>query len=212
MEAAIGLGLDSFSMQGIADQLGVTAPALYSHVSGREEVLALVNATLRDRLQAFTSGATNWRDWLVDFARLVREQLAASASTLMVDPQGPGSAYRLGLGEPGLRLLIDEGLSPIDAGYALWLVFRVAITAGPEQATPFSGYVATTGRVLAPADTDLPATQAVHRALVASETHDTFDFDLTIVLDGIAQRLAAAASSSPSSSPTSSAPPDRTTP
>lgn len=43
VEAAIELGLDSFSMQGIAEHLGVTAPALYSHVAGREQVLDLVD-------------------------------------------------------------------------------------------------------------------------------------------------------------------------
>ena len=50
IDAAIDLGIDRFSMQAVADRLGVTAPALYSHVTGRDEVVAL--AGIRHGLDA----------------------------------------------------------------------------------------------------------------------------------------------------------------
>ncbi len=188
-EAAIALGVDSFTMQAIADHLGVTSPALYSHVSGRDDVLELVNTTLRNRLGAFSSPATTWRDWLIDFAQLIRHHLAPSASSLMIDLHGPGTAEQLGVGERGLQLLMDDGFTAAEAGYAVWLVFRVAITAGPAQGTDFAGYVDETRRALLPASAPvLPATQAVNETFAAGP-HDTFAFDLQVVVDGLAQWL-----------------------
>ncbi len=187
IEAAIGLGLENVTMQGIAEHLEVTSPALYSYVSGRDEVLELVNEVLRDRLHGFSSSATGWRGWLADFAHLVRTQLAPSASTLLIDLHSPSAAAQAGIGERGLQLLIDDGFTPTEAAYAVWLVFRVAITAGPERETSFAGFVDDTAKVLAPETaTTLPATRAVHDALVADGPHDTFGSDLQIVLDGLA--------------------------
>lgn len=192
VEAAIELGLDSFSMQGIAERLGVTPPALYSHVAGREEVLALVGAALRSRLQSFSSTATHWREWCTDFAQVVHRQLAGSGSSLMVGLRNPSTSGYVGVGEQGLRLLVDAGLPPADAGYALWLVFRLAVTAGPEAEATFDGYLGDARTLLGRDATDeFPATTAVNRALAAEGRHDVFEFDLQVVLDGIESRLAA---------------------
>jgi AcrR family transcriptional regulator len=191
VEAAIRLGLDSFSMQGIAEQLGVTPPALYSHVAGRDEVLALVNAALQTRLDEFISPAVDWRGWLTDFARSVRTHLAPSASALMLGLRRPERRGRVVLGEQGLQLLIDAGLPPADAAYAVWLVFRVAITAGPEHETALAEYLSDTGEALGPAPAGaLPATEAVYRELATNPRYDPFPFDLTVVLAGIADLIA----------------------
>jgi AcrR family transcriptional regulator len=192
VEAAIELGLDSFSMQGIAEHLGVTAPALYSHVAGREEVLDLVNVALRDRVAAAADPAATWREWLTAFGRAVRQHLASSVSTLMEDLRVPGPPDRVAVGERGLQLLIDEGLSPEEAAYAVWLVFRVAITAGPEGASSFSRFLGETEEVLAPGRSGpLPATAAVHAALADSAPSDSFEFDLAVVLAGIDRQIGA---------------------
>jgi AcrR family transcriptional regulator len=190
VEAAIELGLDTFTMQGIADRLGVTSPALYSHVAGRHQVLDLVSVALRKRLEGFASPATEWRDWLTDFAHLVRKHLAPSASMLIVDLRGSGTSDRVSLGERGLQLLIDAGMSPAEAGYSVWLVFRVAITARAANGPTLDGLVNDAGEVLRPETaTDLPATHAVNNALAGRRAGDSFDFDLRIVLDGIARQL-----------------------
>ena len=126
VDAAIELGLDAFSMQGIAEHLGVTTPALYSHVGGRDQVLALVSAELLRRMTDVASSADNWRDWLADFAAEVRDHLAPSASALMVDLRGPATTVRLGVGERGLRLLLDAGFTPGQAGLAVWLFYASA--------------------------------------------------------------------------------------
>jgi TetR/AcrR family transcriptional regulator, tetracycline repressor protein len=191
VDAALQLGLDTFSMQGVAEHLGVTSPALYSHVSSRDEVVLLVRGALRDRVAGFSSTARGWREWLTDFARSVRRDLAGSASTLMVDVRGPGKSWRLTVVEPGLRLLIAEGLTPAEAGYATWLVFRVAMTAAVRQHGELNDYVDETAQMLATArGDDLHATQSVRAAMLDENLDDTLDLDLEIVLDGIAKRIA----------------------
>ncbi len=192
VDAAIELGLDAFSMQGIAERLGVTTSALYSHVGGRDEVLALVNAELLRRMTDIASTADDWRDWLADFAAEVRDHLAPSASALMGDLRGPATTVRLGVGERGLGLLLDAGLTPTQAGRAVWLVFRTALTGGGAQgAAALAGFVDDTGAVLGPgASAAFPATRAVHAALASEGTDDTFAYDLQVVLDGIARQIA----------------------
>ena len=190
VDAALALGLDAFTMQGIAEHLGVSTPALYSHVRGRAEVLELVSAALVERMQAFDSPADDWRGWLEDFAAEVRQHLAPSASVLAADLRGPATTLRLGVGERGLRQLLDRGLTPLEAGRAVWLVFRLALTAGPRSTAALAGLVDDTGDVLGPASPRFPATRAVHDALVDGSPYDTFDHDLALVLDGIGSRLA----------------------
>jgi AcrR family transcriptional regulator len=192
--AAVELGLDSFSMQTIAERLGVSPATLYTHVRGRDEVLDLVGAALRARLGTFESRATTWRGWLTDFAHLVREHLAPSVSSVLVDLGSPGMSDRVGVGEDGLALLIADGFTPTEAGYAVWLVFRVAVTAGTPDEPSFTGFVREAAPVLdrtpgGSADAAaVPATQAVHRALSGGGPHDSFAFDLEVVLDGIERR------------------------
>lgn len=193
MEAALRLGLGTFTMQGIAAELGVTTPALYSHVAGRDEVLHLVRSEVHRRMATFRSTATDWRSWFVDFARDVRRDLAPSAAALMAELRPPADATRLTVGEQGLRLLLAEGLSPAEAGYSMWLVFRVALTSGPEAAAGLTGYVEHTADLRGdPTEPAIPATLAVQAALAAGTGFDTLDFDLQVVLDGIAGRIAAA--------------------
>lgn len=189
--AAIELGLDAFTMQTVAARLDVSPATLYTHVTGRDEVLELVGAALRTRLRSFASDATTWRAWLTDFALLVREHLAPSASSVLVDLGAPGMSDRVGIAEDGLALLIADGFTPTEAGYAVWLVFRTAITAGTAREPSFAGFVREATPVLgsAAAGGAVPATRAVHRALTADHDHDSFAFDLDVVLDGIARRL-----------------------
>lgn len=187
--AALDLGLDTFSVQGVADRLGVSPAALYSHVRGRDEIVALATARLRHELVGFHSDAEHWRGWLEDFAALVRRRIAPSG-VVLGDLRVPRRDGQYALGERGLDLLIAAGLDPAAAGYAVWLVFRLA--AAPVEATgaALRGYVAVTGELLEPSPAHhLRATRAVQTALHAADG-DPFPFDLAVVLDGIEARLA----------------------
>lgn len=178
-------------MQAVATRLGVSPATLYSHVGGRDEISALVDAELRERLRRFDPDAGDWRAWLRGFAHLVRDELGPSAAALLTDQAtapASRSAGDLAAGEEGLELLLAQGLTPQEAGRVLWLVFRVALTATPGPRRSLDRFVADTAAVVEP--DAAPATRAVQHALTTDGPGDTLDLDLDLVLDGIARRIA----------------------
>jgi len=190
VDAAVRLGLDSFSMQAVAEEMDVSPATLYSHVSGRHEVMGLVAARLHTTMRGFALDTTDWRTWLTGFADLARHELGSSASTLLSATRDD-SAIRIDVGEQGLRLLMDAGFSSVDAEYAVWLVFRVAITASAGADPSFAHYLDPTAALVesSPDPNDVSALRRVHDDLTATAGQDTFAFDLQVLLDGIAVRL-----------------------
>jgi hypothetical protein len=83
------------------------------------------------------------------------------------------------------------GFSAVEAAYAVWLVVRVAITASSGADPSFTRFLEPTAELVDAAGDagTFVALRRVHDDLTASEGHDTFAFDLEIVLDGIAARL-----------------------
>jgi len=66
-------GLDAVTMRRLADELGIQAPSLYKHVSGRDEILALLQA-----------------NGLAEFGRAVAEATAGTPGGIA----GMAAAYR----------------------------------------------------------------------------------------------------------------------
>jgi len=128
VRAALDLGLDTLSMQGLADDLGVTAPALYTHVSGRDEVLTLAHAAARTRLASVTADATDWRTWLTTLAQMVHAELGPSARTIL-DESADHDHLHPRPNPQGRALLVRAGLRPRRADAVVWLATRVALTA-----------------------------------------------------------------------------------
>ena len=182
MEAALEMGLDRFTMHAVAAQLGVTPPALYSHVSSREELLGLVAERLFEQIEASLGDERDWRSWLGAFARAVHDELGGSRLSIVAELDAVIAAVKVRVAEHGLGLLAEAGFSPDDAARAMWLVFRTAATAGtPEPAIQHQQQL----------DADLIG-QEEHPNLVrvaAATNHedmaDTFEADLDIVLDGL---------------------------
>ncbi len=189
VDAAVELGIDNLTMQALATRLGVTTPALYTHVSGRDEVVDLVAQALRHRVREFAADTDDWRVWLRAFAHLVHAQLAPSAVTVLAGQDDGDPVGRVGVAERGLQLLIAEGLTAEEAGATIWHVYRLALTSGTPANRMFDVHVRETATVLdADPDNRFPATDAVRRAL-SSTDHDALAFDLALVVDGIAARL-----------------------
>ena len=188
MGAAIGLGIDRFSMQGIAAQLGVTTPALYSHVRGRDDVLQLVADHLLGQIELESTGAEDWEGWLRSFGHQVRRHIAGPESEPRVALRQVFGA-QLAIGEVGLVRLTEAGFSPADAARALWLVFRIASTAGPAHDASVSAPIAQARRVMG--RRKLPVIERAMEDLGAAESLDTFEFDLEVVLQGLRTRVLA---------------------
>jgi len=208
VDAALAVGLDALSIQAVADRLGVSAAALYSHVAGRDEIVQLAHDRLRARLAAVAPDQDRWDGWLRAFAVGVRRHVPASASGFLESLDGAG-VERVLVGETGLRLLIDAGLPPLEAGRAVWLVFRTAVAADDDRV--LAELLGATGHLLPGGPTEeLTATRRVHEALTAGPTATDevggdagFAFDLDLVLAGIAARIAGhAGAASPLDPPT----------
>ncbi len=181
VEAAVALGPDSFSLQGIADHLGVTAPALYTHVSGRDEIAELVAAHLMERVQVPVDESTDWREWLLEFGHQARLHFGDTGA-LQAE-----LTRNLEVGERGLRLLIDAGFSPADAGRALWLVFRVACSAGSREQASVRTPMTAAREVAQPGS--LPAIEDAIEAIGSGSDADTFEFDLRVLVAGLESEL-----------------------
>jgi TetR/AcrR family tetracycline transcriptional repressor len=188
LDAALELGLDGFSMQGIAEHLGVTPPALYSHVSGRSEVLDLVALDLFEQAAAETAGVDDWRSCLRVWATTARQRYAGAPSEFLDSFRAPISVEALDASERSLQLMLDAGFSAADAGRALWLVVRAAVTAGSETATVEVPIAAARHVVDGKAQ---PALSAALDDLTGPGQGDTFEFDIEVILDGLAHRLSA---------------------
>ena len=138
MDAAVRLGLDSFTMLGLAEDLGISPATLYSHVAGRDEVIALVESRLHGTIREFATDATEWRGWLADFAALVRDVLSGAGQGKVTPYDLLSDAYRQKrrrtMQEPARVAKWQAGISTLAD---LYLTARPGSTAGSHRlATP----------------------------------------------------------------------------
>ncbi len=183
--AAMERGLSSFSLADVAEELGVTTPALYSHVEGRDHILRLAAARVMQQLGPRLDGIDDWQQWLRAWAMGIRRQLGAVGEEVLEAVRTGVDPTSLRVAEHGLDLLTAAGLAPDEAGYALWLVIRTACTGGPAGE---AGVADPVRRARAVAD---QRSSAGLRAAIdaVSEADAAFGFDLDIILAGLSHRL-----------------------
>lgn len=64
-------GLEQVTLRKLAARLGVEAPSLYRHISGKQELLTLVTLRLfRAQIDQIGSCAS-WQEWLLEFGRVL---------------------------------------------------------------------------------------------------------------------------------------------
>jgi AcrR family transcriptional regulator len=115
LEIARERGVKAVTMTSVAERLGVAMPALYYHVSSRDELLGLIGNSLLDTETPEQGAATDWKSWMREFAHSLREH-AKREPTLGVVPSI--SAYGLlsvPVIEQGLEVLTRAGFGPTDA-------------------------------------------------------------------------------------------------
>lgn len=66
-------GRNSFSLRNLARRLGVSAPSLYSHIDGLNEVLDLIHARINTEVDKDLLDNPDWRTGLADFAHSYRD-------------------------------------------------------------------------------------------------------------------------------------------
>lgn len=187
IDAAKAQGLDSFTMASVAEHLGVSTPALYSHVSSRADILEAVTESLLDHVDAALVTDEGWRPFLQSMAEAVRTSADGSRIAVLTQMEAP-SGRAIELVERGLTVLLEAGFDPVAAAEALWLVTRVALSAGSPSEPSIEHHRRTAPDLVQPPAT-FPSVARVVTALDGRAEIDSFESDIETVLDGIELRL-----------------------
>ncbi|MEM9177819.1 MAG: TetR/AcrR family transcriptional regulator C-terminal domain-containing protein, partial [Myxococcota bacterium] len=129
VRAVLDLGVDRFSMHGVARHLGVSATALYRHVGSRDELIALAMDTLCTQIEMPPADA-EWRSYLTALANEFRRTLRAMPGAADYGSKiGPATPTALGIVDQALGVLRDAGFSGLGAWRAYSLVVNYAFYA-----------------------------------------------------------------------------------
>jgi AcrR family transcriptional regulator len=106
-------GAERVTMTSVAERLGVAMPALYYHVSSRDELLGLVGTTVFQGIDVPEVEA--WDDWLVAFARSLRACAQRNPRLVNTTPITAHGVVNVPLVEGALQRLVAAGFSPAKA-------------------------------------------------------------------------------------------------
>ncbi|MES2536455.1 MAG: TetR/AcrR family transcriptional regulator C-terminal domain-containing protein [Pseudomonadota bacterium] len=77
LDAAAIIGLEKLTLLAVADALGVTPPALYRHVSGREDLISKFVGYITERFPVPAYEGEGWSNWATRFAGALRDMYSA---------------------------------------------------------------------------------------------------------------------------------------
>lgn len=196
-EAVIEMGLESFSVRGLAEHLGVAEKTLYNYAPGRTGLVALGMEQAMRRSPAapvaFWTDRTGWRELL--------EGVAAQAWRFMNAVPGVGSLIAQGVHSRAEAeytalagaALMRRGFDADQAIEALVLVFDLVATAFVRRGTTSpEGRDQILSRLAPGPDAD-EAERALFDATaraVADDAEAALERRLAVVLDGITVRFA----------------------
>jgi AcrR family transcriptional regulator len=123
VDAALGVldqgGYDGLSMRGVADVLGTGPASLYAHVSGKDELFALMIDRVAGEMEVPDPDPERWQEQVKDFIRTVYRNFLAhpglARANLGVIPTGPGA---IAVMDRFLGLLAAGGLPEQVIAYA----------------------------------------------------------------------------------------------
>ncbi|MGW2278730.1 TetR/AcrR family transcriptional regulator [Streptomyces sp. NPDC001770] len=202
-------GLDGLSMRQVAAELGVSASALYAHVSSKDDLLELMYTRLFDGFSIPRPDPARWREQVRDYARSARQRLLAHRDMARISmAHAPFTAELLPHVEAVVAVFRVAGLPD-----------RIAARAGDIISTYIDGFVLEEGmwrdrgaghegddpspepsdrREMAgemqtylaslPA-ADFPHLRALSGLLVTDSSEERFDVGLEIILRGLASYL-----------------------
>jgi AcrR family transcriptional regulator len=179
-------GLEALSMRKLASELGVRAPSLYHHVSGKAELLASLVEQVGAGADASWFGQRSWDEALLRWGRTYHAALATHPALAPLFVNSPGSS------DSALRRidrvhggLVDAGWTPREATEIAAAVKFLVMGAASGSAT--AGF---------PADPGLyagryPRLSDAHRLASHRERvdADTVELALVALVDGLRLRL-----------------------
>lgn len=117
LEIAHEHGVKAVTMTSVAERLGVAMPALYYHVSSRDELLGLIGVSLLHTETPACAVLDDWRGWMTEFGRALRQQALREPTLSVVPAVRAYSMNSIPMLEQAATVLIRAGFSPSDA---LW--------------------------------------------------------------------------------------------
>lgn len=186
---------EDFTMQAVADRLGVDRKALHHHVTDRDGLLRLVAAANFE--QNFLDVDLNVLDWRVavrQYAMAVRAGMIAIGRLIdyyQFDPAPDHPSFAAV--EMVLQRLLDAGLDDDDAGRTLILLTTSAMASARDVIIETADHVHPQSPEVRRALLDVPdgAYSALRRLVDAQPVRDhgaQFAFDLEILIGGVEQR------------------------
>jgi AcrR family transcriptional regulator len=134
LEAAVDLldraGPDAFTMRALAERLGVATMAVYSHFSGKEEIMDAVRERLLAEVELPAGGALEPREEIRELCLAVYRLLAdhPSALRLLATRQVHGDEGMV-FADRALAVLLRAGLERTDAARAYTAVMQFTVGA-----------------------------------------------------------------------------------
>jgi AcrR family transcriptional regulator len=133
--AATEIGVERLTMRAVAEHLGVTTQALYNHIGGRRELLALLANDYGDAFDFLPDAEVDWRRWLTAFARSLRSRLLERPGTAAsVATRGPTSAAAVRFVDQTIARMQADGFEEQEAllGYKAVLELVVGMVQRQE--------------------------------------------------------------------------------
>jgi AcrR family transcriptional regulator len=127
-EAAHHLGLEGLTLKAVADHLGVSIPALYHHVSSKDDLMRVAAEYAAGRVPLPEDRGQHWAVWLLEWARYNRNVFLTQPALLGQYLEGAISAESIvGNLDAILAGLVRQGFSVVEANEAYELVSTSAI-------------------------------------------------------------------------------------
>jgi AcrR family transcriptional regulator len=207
VEAAIEIadadGLEAVSMARVADRLGFTPMALYRHVSGKDELLVLMQDAAVGPPPAFDRSLDGWRPrlerWCTELLAVFSRHPWWLYVPISPPPPTPNSMAWF---ELGLRALEDTALAEGDKaaimlmlnGLVTWEARLAAEIGRHDPGTPDPQAVYAQVAASLATDERFPALgRAVRAGILEDQSRETdFAFSLQVALDGVERLIAQA--------------------
>ncbi|MEM9517256.1 MAG: TetR/AcrR family transcriptional regulator C-terminal domain-containing protein [Actinomycetota bacterium] len=201
VETARGLDPAEVNLRNVGRALGVTGQALYTYVSGTEELRELVAATAWPPTSALPDADLAWDHWWPAALRLLRMRLLdVSDLAAALGGQRVVTDDQIRFAERGIATLVAAGVA---AGDAL-LLYRVLVHATID-------HVARIGRAnpdyverfwdAVEASDSAPTLTGIRQSPPVITAEDAFAIQLDVLIDGIRRRYLDRVPTSAGSSP-----------
>src|SRR5690625_701042 len=106
-------GLEALTMRKLARKLNVQASAVYWHVKNKEELLQLLSINISKKI-SYPDEQLDWKSKLVYLSKQSRDAMASIRNGPEIMMQTiPSDPYRLSLIEYMIKILSEEGFTPL---------------------------------------------------------------------------------------------------